>query len=351
MEVMMTRDPGQQQLLEEQIDSDQFSFEDELDEVTQEGTPEPQPEQQQPEADITDDEEIPSPDPGIADGEAEGGQDNGPQFDERLLGLAGITADTARQHFKDQSELEAALRWQDSQAMQAGRNYLQRQQQQFIPPQQQPQQPQQPQPRPPVEDEFKLDLDPQEWGEETAGLLNKMHGFYTGKITAAQQRQAQMEAVITGMHQHMVRQQQEQFLDAFDSQCNQLGDDYKEVFGSGTRHTFTPTSKEFQNRSRLNQAMQAIAQGRAVSGLPPIPAEQLFDRALRAEFPETSERAVRKEVGQKLTKRFSQATARPTSRQGSPLTPEQAAARRVKDFYAKKGLNLAPDFEDESDGI
>lgn len=313
-----------------------------------------------PQTEITPDEPVVETSEAVAEDvpatqEDTGQQDvsEGPQFDEDYLARTGISQEDAARHFRGQDDLENAVLWQDGQAMASGRAYLHQQEQAWQAQQQhaawQQQQGQQVPQQKPAE-AFKLDLNEEEWGADTVQLLNRMHEHYTGRISESLARAERLERVIGGMHQQAQQQQADSWLDAYDGWCNDLPQEYRELFGQGNRHTLRPDSKEFQARQQLNRAAQAMSSGRQVQGLPTLSQEQLLHRVLLSEFPLQREQAVRNDVSQKLVSRFSQSTARPTSRRSSQLTPEMAAAKRVGDFFKKTGVE-STESVDEPDGL
>lgn len=304
-----------------------------------------------------------TPSPGQHSGSqqaAEGLSDDSgkPQFEDDLLEMAGLTAEEAVKYFKTSEELENAISLQDSQSLWAGRASQQQQQQWQHPPQQQlparhvPQQP--PATSPPGQQAAPAvdlnNLDPEEWGEDTVNLLRGLDAQYRQQIQAALDRSSRAEQMLQQFANAQLQQQIEAQYDEFDQRVNSLPEQYREAFGSGTRHTLG-NSPQMQNRIRLNQAMQIMSRGRQMNGLPPLGRDQLFKRALRAEFPELQEQSVRREVNDKLSRRYGMQTSRPSARQGSALTPDEKAAHTVGEYLNKAGIQPWSGPADEQDGI
>jgi hypothetical protein len=257
-------------------------------------------------------------------------------FDDDYLSRVGIDPESARRHFRSQEALESAVRWQDEQAMLIGRQAA------AIPPQQRaPQQQAAPAAAQQTADDFDPStLDEQEWGKETKELLVRLDRNYKAQIAAANERAARLEGAFVGMHQAQQQARAEAFMDAFDARVNALPEQYRELFGEGDRNSLNQQSGEFINRSRLYQSMEALRQGRHMQGLPELSMEATFNRALLSEFPESTEKQIATEVGQKLTARFKQSVARPSSRVGAKISPEKAAESRVAAFLDKHAIGM-----------
>lgn len=328
--------------------------------------PQGRPEANRPLDQATHEEEPWTPPPAVEPpaGEVQPPQPRGPQFDEGLLEMAGMSADQAAGIFQNDEQLRAAVAWQDHQAMQAWEQTqaAQRAQtqpqvpQQFVqqpvaqPTQYVPQQPPQPQ-QPEAQDEFDPDkLDPEEWGPETVKLMKTLKSSFDAKFAAqaaeANELRQALTATVQGQQQHAKAAEH----DRFDAAVNQLPEQFKEMFGTGDRHTLQGT-QQFQNRVRLNQAMQKIRAGRSQMNFPSIGEHALMQRALQTEFSNQTQQANNEQVAAQVTRRFNQATTPPSSRQASQLTPEERAAARVSKVFAAKGVPLAAGHEDIVDGI
>lgn len=299
-----------------------------------------------------------TPDPTGQNEPPVGEEESQSAFSEDALRMAGLTAEDAGKHFKDEDALLSALAWQDQQAMLLAKNAemaRQQQQQTFTPPVQAPPQHQQrqvppPQAQPPgglqQQQPFKVDLDPEEFGQETVDFLNRMNEHYQKQGQVQHQEVAQLKQALAGHFSAMKRQEAEQKIRAFDEKVNALPDQWKETFGQGDRTSLQGT-QHFQERARLSNAMTAIASGRHQTGMPPLSQDQLFDRAIRAEFAQQHEQAVRGDVAEKVGKRLGQETSRPTARQGKPLSKEQQAQANVNKRLMELGVKPGGDLMGE----
>jgi len=282
-----------------------------------------------------------------------------PKFTDDTLQMAGLTADEAGKSFPSEEALLAAIAWQDQQAMLAA-NQVPGQQRSNAPAQRQqappaapapaPQQAPPQQPQPPQAEEFKVDLDPDEWGENTVEFLNRMNDHYQKQMQAGAQRTQQLENALVNFNVATKQKEAEQRFDEFDAKINTLPDAFNETFGKGTRHTLQGTP-QFDARVRLNGSINAIASGRAQQGMPALTPDQLFDRAVRAEFGQVQDTTVRQEVVQQVQARQDQQLARPTARQGKPLSKEAQAQANVDKFLRERGLGAGHDLHGEIEDI
>jgi len=294
-------------------------------------------------------------------GDGEAAQEKPPKFTDDSLSMAGLTADEAEKSFPNEAALLAALAWQDKQSMLAANQVPGQQrsnapaaQQQFqqqapaVPPQQG--QPQSPQPAAgpaspaQPQKEFDLNLDPDVWGQDSIELLNRMNEHYQQQNQATAVRTQQLEAELLKIGNAMKQKEAESaFKDAeqrfndFDNRVNKLPEQYGITFGTGTRHTLKGTP-QFDARVRLNTAMNAIASGRKLQGAAPLEADKLFDRAIRVEFSEIHETTVREDATSKVNERLAQQSARPTAREGKPLSRENQAQANANKFLADRGI-------------
>jgi hypothetical protein len=292
---------------------------------------------------------------------AESGEGDEPsrvEWPEDLLRSAGLTAEQASKSFKSADELDAAMKWHDAQMLTAGKqwheqaNLQQQQQMQQQQPPPVPATPQQAQQQTQaLLDKLDLGLKAEEWDEQTINLVTKLNDHYHDRFTSVAQRNAFLEQAIQTVSGFIMGQAERDYVTQFDNLVNSLPETYAEVFGKGARSDLKENSKEFGERVRLNQAMSAIQRGRQVNGLPPLSTDQLFNRALRAEFGDIETKAIRQELNSKMETRQRQFTSRPTSRAGKQLAPETKAANRVQEFMAARGLSLAPDDIVDADGI
>ena len=199
------------------------------------------------------------------------------------------------------------------------------------------------------------------WDEPTRQILNGLNDHYAKQVEEIDkrnqeiaQRNTVVENALRSLVGHQLRSTESLYYDQMDQAFNALPEGWKETFGTGTRHEFKSdpvrsSSEQYRNRVRLDQAMSAISRGRAQAGMPQLTPKQLFDRALRAEFGEQQDQAVRQQTQQRVQQRQSQIIPRPTSKSPRKASNEENAKATVEKIFKEKGLYLAPEPEqDES---
>ena len=133
-------------------------------------------------------------------------------------------------------------------------------------------------------------------------------------------------------------QNEQVFIDNFDSFIAGLGAGWAEVFGKGKSVELKEDSPEYKNRLKLATAADDYNAGAIARGLQPPPEPVLFKRALGSEFLEELTKQGKKEIADKLKGRKGQHIARPTTKEGQPLTAKERAIKVAEDKARQYGL-------------
>jgi hypothetical protein len=123
--------------------------------------------------------------------------------------------------------------------------------------------------------------------------------------------------------------------DPFDALVEASG--LPETFGKGPSVAMDGRTSEARNRARLREAVEVLKAGYAKSGKA-VDDRELFDRAIRLEFPEAKETSRRKAVEDKAALRERQLIARTDTTRDVPASREDRAVRRVAAFLADRGV-------------
>lgn len=150
----------------------------------------------------------------------------------------------------------------------------------------------------PFPQQFKIDLDPNEYDDKLVATLNAMNQYW------AQQFQAlQAAAPAANVADDPTTRW-------FDAQFSGLGEDYVSVFGKGTVDELRPDSPEEKNRLELYRAFAALR-----DAFPTASDEVLFQRAMNASFGHVKEAAAAKALKAAAKKRQASTIGKPSGRQ------------------------------------
>jgi len=288
-------------------------------------------------ADADDDLEVTPP---VPDADAEADDDDGVEYPEFLLEAAGLTAEEAHEQFGSPDVLAKHVRALDMRTVSTAAQQ---------PPPPQPLQaaatPAAPPPvaaQPPAS-EFKLPKPSaaEDWDEDTKALVAALRAQQDAELAKRDTEMSKSRAMLETLLQSQRQATERQYVAQFDGFIEQLGDDWKTVFGAGSGYELPRNSIGMQNRAQLDIVAQQLADGHAARGLPPLSTEHLLARALQASFPQQHEREIEREVTAKVTKRQQMHTSRPTQRRGKPLTGLEKAAQNAENWYAKHANDLA----------
>jgi hypothetical protein len=280
--------------------------------------------------------------------------EDGDGFDDDLLSYAefhGFTADEARD-FGSPELLQKMLIKLDKQAADWGRKQLAAQEPQ------QDRQPaaqsnanaqngqQQSNQQPSTFEKFKLTLDANSFDEEAIKALNGINDHYDSAFRKQQEQlqalaqfvidQHQGQQQITGQQTAEANARMEQELDTF---FGGLGDEFSDIFGKEPLQKLTANDPKVTARNRLLEEMNVLRFAYQNTAGKKVPTDSdLRRRALAALYPEKLTTAARKEVADKVAQRRTQAVARPGGHRAKPMTGEEKAMQRERDFAQKHRL-------------
>jgi hypothetical protein len=126
----------------------------------------------------------------------------------------------------------------------------------------------------------------------------------------------------------------------FDAFIDGLGEEYRDLLGSGPSKKMPPTSAEFRNRVEVWERMQALRAWHMQRGHAPE-ADKLYREALHAAFGDQFQTIARKQIETTSATRRKSAIARPAGREGT-VDPTTKAAQRIEKFWAEHGKVTEP---------
>jgi hypothetical protein len=179
-----------------------------------------------------------------------------------------------------------------------------------------------------AEDEYESDLDPEEWDEEVIELDKKRGQQHLEEMRTLKQQNDALQAKLQ-------QQEVQQFTEWADRKFNGLGEEFVEVFGEGDYDDIEPGSEQYENRGKLLNRMNLIAQ--AYQNLnKPIPSRsKLFDRALQREFKQIIEKPKNQQkTVERLKKRAGQVIGK-GAKGSKDISADEKVARAMKDFDSK----------------
>lgn len=258
--------------------------------------------------------EVPEPDPkAVPTPETLPGATADGGFTDALLQRAyeaGIDAVEAKDYGTPKT-LEKAIGHIERQAQNWAR------QQQYVPPQQPYHPPQQPAQQPP---ELPA-LDASEFDERLVGAITARDKHYQAQIAQQQQQLQQMHAFLQQQQAQVAEQQATQTRREIDSLFAGVGEEMKQVFGSGGRYQLSERSPEFTARMAVLDEMDVMDAGYRATGRTPPPRDVLFERAVRTIHGDKVEETATRKVQEQLRNDSGQFMAPPTKRNGRELPP------------------------------
>ncbi len=287
------------------------------------------------------------------------------EIPDTLLKAANLTAEQAKAKGLDARTLEAIVAYHDEQMISAGKALLTSEAKptETTEAVKVPAQESKPAEKKPdaaeTADLFKLELDPNEWDPATIKLMeqvqakvNAVVGSKDQQIKALTDKFSQIQPQLQTLADINLRQEQQRYAERFDKHLSTLGDQWGPILGKEKGKELPPDSPLIKSRIELDGNILMLAKGRASKGLPELPFEEVFDRALRITFPQQHDAFVRDSVAKTASKSQSQFIQKPTSRQSKPLTGEERAIQRVGEILKSKGFqDQSADDEDFSDGV
>ncbi len=184
-----------------------------------------------------------------------------------------------------------------------------------------------------TEDEFKIDLDAENYDPKIVKQFEAMKSHYDSKLQAIQQS-------FQGVLQHAQRQQQHEFFGWFDDQIVGLGEEYADVFGKDPAAKLKEGSPHDSNRRKVLEAMETIAGGCEKRGQKAPNRKELLSQAIRLAFGDKQKSLVRKELSKSIQKRQGQMISRGTNRDSkSGQQPYERAVSNVARMLRDKGID------------
>lgn len=250
-------------------------------------------------------------------------------FPVELLNAAGLTIEQARSQYDDAAALAQAVRFLDSRHINLGRQHTE----QFQPPATDP-----------VDlthEEWTLPdrKDGLEWDEDTKNVFQQLSEYTKKNLASRDQALQQQKDHLAALYRQQQAEQQRNYIQEFDAFVNALPPEWAGVLGTGSGFDMNPQSLHFQNRIYLEQAANALAQGRAASGFAPLGRDELLVRALGVAFPDVRERQIKQEVVKTVTDRRQAMINRPTQRRSAPISSDEKAVKTAEAWMKKHGLS------------
>lgn len=280
-------------------------------------------------------------------------------FPDFLLRASALTKEQAKAQFGNAAALEQAVHYWDAQLAQAGRQWLDQQQQQLSAqtqvPAQQVQQPQiqqraqppaQPTAAEPTASEYQMPVPSHggAWDEDATRLIHSVRDYSDQQVRRMESQLAQQRAIIDQMRADREAASAREYVGQVDAFIDRLGPKWAPLLGSGSGYSLAPESPQLLNRKRLSAIADGMAAGFHKNGLPTPALTELLARATYVAFPEQTARQVKQDVVQQLAARKQQITSRPGSTKPSQVTGRARALAREREFFHKLGVS-----EDEFD--
>ena len=190
------------------------------------------------------------------------------------------------------------------------------------------------------DDSFQIDLDEDLYEPEVIEAIKSLHEHHNKK-------HARLQSRIDERDQHQRQVEMNAFAMRFDEQVESLGSDYTELFGKGRGMEMKDSDSSYQNRMKLIEQMDVLAEGYVQTGKR-VPGEaELFKEALGSVFQKETEKIKTKATRRKAGRRSGQIINRPTQRRGTGVDhPEDEAKDFISQFLSGKDLgdeSMLPD--------
>lgn len=140
---------------------------------------------------------------------------------------------------------------------------------------------------------------------------------------------------LTITQQAIANQADQKVSDRIESMFGELGDDYKDLVGTGRGETLDENSNQFTNRVSIINAMKAIDQVAFDSKQRMKPLDKVFKQAVKQVFSDKQAEITNKKVAKSVTDRNKQAINNPTGSRKATVTGDEAAIQTSKEFDEK----------------
>lgn len=185
-------------------------------------------------------------------------------------------------------------------------------------------------------------LDPVDLGLKSEDVDEHVISAFDKLNTHLSEKLGEMAAVVGDLITQRKTEKRQSAIQRFDNKVAALGDEWKDVFGKGASETdFHPSSKEFQNRDRLFRTAEALPLAYQDRNMPGISEDEIFQRALRAEFGDRIAGTERAKIAKTVKRRSGQVINKPKKTRKREVKGIALAKRNVARLLKEKGLTDA----------
>ena len=190
--------------------------------------------------------------------------------------------------------------------------------------------------KPPEPEIAPADEDEPKWDE----LIEQGHDpDMVALLKRNSDRAARAEAQVKQLSQIEAKRAFDAQCDRFDDALNKIGDEFKDVFGTGTQDELADKSPEqAKNRVNVFQKMNMLRHGYLTAGQRVPPEADLIQEAVHASFYKHAQTTARKRLTGDIKKAGSQALSRPNSGGAQPLNGPQKALQIEQEYWKQNSL-------------
>ncbi len=125
----------------------------------------------------------------------------------------------------------------------------------------------------------------------------------------------------------------------FDATLNNIGDEFKDVFGTGNRgELLTKSPEQAQNRQQVFDKMNMLRHGYLTAGKRVPEESELIQEAVHASFYKHAQTTAREKLKGDIKKSGSQALSRPNSGGATPLNGPSKALQMEQEYWKRNSL-------------
>ena len=183
-------------------------------------------------------------------------------------------------------------------------------------------------------------LDPESFDPEVVEMFDKLVGIVKDQHTTIQDYSTQQEQFQNQYFETSQVANQTEVETWFDSQVENLGDNFKDVLGEGKYNALDKGSPHFKNRDAIANQMSVLLAGYNAQGFPIPPREEVFGMATRSVLSEKFSELKNNELSDKLKEQSKQHIQRANKSSSAVVkTPEEVdaeiAASIDEQFFGK----------------
>ena len=175
----------------------------------------------------------------------------------------------------------------------------------------------------------EIKIDREEYGDDIANAFETL----TAQLTTLTEQNNAMAVELTGVKAGSTRDASRETEAEFDQQIGALGEDWSELFGSGSSASMKGTS-EHRNREEVFNQMVLDDAVREQTGQPPLTREQSFMRALHGIHYEHASKLTTQGISRSVTKRSGQSIQKPAP--GGKKSPEKGRELAIETARKKQ---------------